>query len=172
MHPAPPHPSTRQRRPRRPNVRRLALALGAAVTLAATAWAARPMPNAPAPARHGAAAAAATGTTPLLGQSSRAPDLQLAEHLFVGTCAACHGIRGQGAGMPGMGFPALDATSDAWQKSDEELQLIVQGGKGSMPGVGSSWTASDIRDVLALLRSWWTPEQQARHDALSTSSAP
>lgn len=93
--------------------------------------------------------------------------LQRAQTLFRDTCASCHGPTGGGAGMPGLGLPPLDASSPTWQKSDVELILTIRNGAGVMPGVGRSWTDDEIALVLALIRSWWTPEQQAQHATLS-----
>jgi len=152
-----------------------AVLLGLVAAVAVVAW---PVigsaSGAPAPGPRGpsifGSGGGSSGT--LQGQAQPKPDLQRAENLFTGTCAACHGVRGQGAGMPGMGLPALDASSTAWQKSDVELTLVIRDGKGVMPGVGNTWTDADIRDVLALLQTWWTPEQRAQHDALSKASTP
>lgn len=96
--------------------------------------------------------------------------LQHAEALYLDDCASCHGRQGQGAGMPGMELPALDATGTAWQKTDPELETIVKSGAGLMPGVGTTWSKDDILAVLAMIRSWWTPEQLSRHADLATKS--
>ena len=160
--------TTRHRRAGRGGSRRWPgfLALGALLALAASgAWAAADPSTQP--------AAVSPATPPLVAQDPPEPDFQRAATLYNASCLACHGPYGSGAAMPGLGIPPLDAQGTAWQKSAIDLQFIVKTGKGSMPGVGSSWTQQDVRDVLALMRTWWTPEQQKQHDALSrTSTAP
>lgn len=123
-------------------------------------------------AARSATAAAAAGTpgeaAPVVAQDEPSPDLQRASTLYNRDCVACHGPYGSGAAMPGLGIPPLDAQGTAWQTSAIDLQFLIKGGKGTMPGVGNSWTQQDVRDVLALIRTWWTPEQQKQFDALST----
>jgi mono/diheme cytochrome c family protein len=141
------------------------VALGSLAALAAaTAWAAAGpfgAPGAPTPER-----------STLVAQDAPEPDFQRAATLYNTTCVACHGPYGSGAAMPGLGIPPLDAQGTAWQKSAIDLQFIIKGGKGSMPGVGGSWSKQDVLDVLALMRTWWTPAQQKQHDALSGTSTP
>ena len=121
-------------------------------------------------AQSGTAATGTATTTATVTATVDAATLQRAQGLFAATCAVCHGPSGQGAGMPGMEMPALDASSAAWQKSDVELAMVVKNGASSMPGVGTSWTRDDIRAVVVLISTWWTPEQRSRHDALSTTT--
>lgn len=165
--PFPPRPTAHGRRQHAPAGLLLAALAAAALaaTMVAVASGAASQGDAP-------SASQVAAQTPPAGQAAATADLQHGERLFVGTCAACHGLHGQGAGMPGLSFPPLDASSDAWQKSAVELELIIKGGKGTMPGVGSSWSLQDLRDVMGLLESWWTPEQQAKHDALSNAPDP
>jgi mono/diheme cytochrome c family protein len=137
------------------------LALATLLALIGTfAWAAR---SVPATTPVGASGEAA----PVLAQDEPSPDFQRATALYNASCVACHGPYGSGAAMPGLGIPPLDAQGTAWQNSAIDLQFIIKGGKGTMPGVGGSWTQQDVRDVLALIRTWWTPEQQKQFDALS-----
>lgn len=98
--------------------------------------------------------------------------LQHGQALYTGSCASCHGLHGEGAGMPGLGIPRLDAGGTAWQLADLDLRLIIRDGKGAMPGIGTIWTREDLGTVLTLLRSWWTPEQQRAHDAGPQTPAP
>jgi len=81
--------------------------------------------------------------------------------LYTGTCASCHGLHGEGAGMPGLGIPRIDAGGTAPQLSDIDLTLLIRNGAGAMPGVGGTWSQEDVASVITLLRSWWTPERQA-----------
>lgn len=134
-----------------------------AASTPATAAASSPATTAPSvPAKE-----AAGSPDPAISGAQR----KLAEKLYETTCAACHGPRGQGGGIPGMGIPPLDAGGTAWQKGDIDLQLIVRNGSGSMPGVGGSWTAADVRAVLDLIASWWTPQQRSRHAAAPGGAA-
>lgn len=169
MDPTEPHEhATQPRRPGRGGTGRwpARLALGTLLTLAATgAWAASAGPSTTLPA-------APREAPVVMAQDPPEPDFQRATNLYNATCVVCHGPYGSGAAMPGLGIPTLDAQGTAWQKSATDLQFIIKGGKGSMPGVGSSWTQQDVRDVLALMRTWWTPEQQKQHDALSNKSTP
>ncbi len=139
------------------------LALAALLALIGTfAWAAR---SATATTPAGTPGEAA----PVVAQDEPSPDFQRATTLYNADCVACHGPYGSGAAMPGLGIPPLDAQGTAWQTNAIDLQFIIKGGKGTMPGVGNSWTRQDVRDVLALIRTWWTPEQQKHFDALSAT---
>jgi cytochrome c oxidase subunit 2 len=66
----------------------------------------------------------------------------LGKQAFVGVCASCHGLDGQG----GIG-PAI-ASSPTLQ-SPEALGNLVRNGTGKMPAVGNTW---DVRLVNALAR--------------------
>jgi len=161
------HPKAETGRARRWRLRRwpAIVALGGLLALAATVarGAAGPYGPPTGPSRDASA---------LVAQDPPEPDYQRAADLYDVTCVACHGPHGSGAAMPGLGIPPLDAQGTAWQMSAIDLQLIIETGKGSMPGVGGTWSKQDVLDVLALMRTWWTPAQQEQHDALSGTATP
>jgi mono/diheme cytochrome c family protein len=105
-----------------------------------------------------------------LAQLTPSAGLERAQTLYQASCASCHGDHGQGAAMPGLGLPRLDSGGTTWQQSDAALALLIRNGSGLMAGVGTAWSDEDVNAVLNLIRSWWTPEQQRRHDALSPRS--
>jgi len=113
-----------------------------------------------------------SATTPAFAQYTPAAALAHGRTLFTGACASCHGVRGQGAGMDGLGIPRLDAQGTAWRLSDVDLALLIRDGKGAMAGVGDTWSKEDIATVLTLLRSWWTPEQLRTHDTAAPATPP
>lgn len=105
-------------------------------------------------------------------QTGPDPVLDHARTLYAETCAACHGLRGEGAGMPGLGIPRIDAAGSSWQLDPLDLTLLIRSGKGTMPGVGGSWSKADIAAVVALLETWWTPAQRQAYDARSQTQGP
>lgn len=108
---------------------------------------------------------------PGFAQYTPEASLERGHELYMGTCASCHGQRGEGAGMLGLGIPRIDAQGAAWQSSDIDLTLLIRNGKGAMPGVGGTWSKEDVAAVLRLMKSWWTPEQlEARGEAPQTGA--
>jgi cytochrome c oxidase subunit 2 len=73
-----------------------------------------------------------------------AADLGRAE--FEGVCATCHGMQGQG----GYG-PALDSNPLLTQASG--LAQIVRNGRATMPPVGDTWTAAQIKALADYAKS-------------------
>lgn len=117
------------------------------------------------PALVAVVAVAALGR-PSYAQYTPEAALEHGRALYTGTCASCHGLHGEGAGMPGLGIPRIDAAGTTWQMSDIDLTLLIRNGKGAMPGVGGTWSKEDVGTVLTFLRSLWSPEQRQAHDAL------
>lgn len=99
-----------------------------------------------------------------------AGDLKNGARLFARDCAACHGERGDGTGLAGKDLPGLtfmhpempkgpaDFTnaSEMLGASDALLQgKILRGGMGTgMPEWGSLYSAQDLWDVVAFLRTF------------------
>ncbi|MDL1894852.1 c-type cytochrome [Anaerolineae bacterium CFX7] len=97
-------------------------------------------------------------------------DLKNGARLFARDCAACHGERGDGTGPAGKNLPGLtfmhsdmkpgpaDFTnaSEMFGASDALLQgKILRGGMGTgMPEWGSLYSAQDMWDVVAFLRTF------------------
>jgi cytochrome c oxidase subunit II len=69
----------------------------------------------------------------------------LGQEEWLGVCAKCHGLAGEGGIAPRIaGSPTL---SDA-----EALESIVRNGRGRMPPVGSHWTEEQVDALTAYLR--------------------
>ena len=90
--------------------------------------------------------------------------LALGEQRFEQVCANCHGVNGQG--YVAAGAPPLNGSAHAWHHSDTQIRGWLRGGYNAMPAVPSNWTDRDIDAVLAYVKQWWTPDQQAFHAGL------
>jgi len=89
------------------------------------------------------------------------PDLQIGRQVFVGTCASCHGMKGQG--LPGQGYD-LRHSEFVDERSDKQLLNFVKTGRQAwdpdskmqlaMPARGGNPTLTDekLRHVVAYLR--------------------
>jgi mono/diheme cytochrome c family protein len=79
------------------------------------------------------------------------------EVIFSETCAACHGINGEGD----VG-PALNGSAHAWHHVDDQLRSVVRDGipNTAMAGHGEHLTVQEIDAVLSFIKTWWTPEQR------------
>jgi len=85
--------------------------------------------------------------------------LALGEQRFAQVCANCHGVNGQG--YVAAGAPPLNGSAHAWHHSDVQIRGWLRNGYNTMPAVPSNWTDRDIDAVLAYVKQWWTPDQQA-----------
>ena len=76
--------------------------------------------------------------------------------LFAQACAKCHGTDGTG-GLPTVanGPKPVDLTSDAWQesRSDGELISAIRDGRGAMPPFADVLTAEQVHALAAHLRT-------------------
>lgn len=107
-------------------------------------------------------------------------DIAQGQALYQANCAACHGDRLQGAGDwrrvgPDGVFPPPphDQTGHTWHHGDALLfnytklggQAIMDrggaGGKSGMPGFGATLSDAQIWDVLAYIKSTWSPRVRA-----------
>lgn len=80
-----------------------------------------------------------------------------ASDVYQRACASCHGARGTG-GLPAReGAPApRDFTEAAWQgsRTDEDLVLVVTGGKGPMPSFRDVLSPTEIEAVVQQVRAF------------------
>ena len=81
----------------------------------------------------------------LAERASARASAELGEEEWEGVCAKCHGLSGEGGIAPRIaGSPIL---ADA-----QALEEIVRNGRRRMPAVGSGWTESQMRALIAYLR--------------------
>ena len=89
---------------------------------------------------------------------------------YTGSCAVCHGARGDGRGVFGLTTypPATDLTSEnARSKTDAQLFWIVKNGLGftAMPAFGDQYKDADIWAMVAYIRA-------LQHGAATALSIP
>jgi mono/diheme cytochrome c family protein len=68
----------------------------------------------------------------------------------------CHGARGKGDGPISVGLrpPAADLTGpQAKAKSDKDMLMVIQDGRGVMPAWKFQLKEQDVQSVLANIRS-------------------
>ncbi len=92
-------------------------------------------------------------------------------------CAACHGVNGEGQ-FPNAplerdstgryGAPPHNSAGHTWHHDDDLLvQIIHEGGMGDpenfydMPAFESTLAAEEIETVIAYIKTFWTPDEQA-----------
>jgi mono/diheme cytochrome c family protein len=103
---------------------------------------------------------------------SQNPDLgdpaTLRERTFIQWCAPCHGASGEGF-VNALNAPALNAASDAYRLSDEEILVaIMDGGAesgGTMNPLGDFLAPEQVEAVLEYVHTLWTEEQRAQREA-------
>ena len=78
-------------------------------------------------------------------RASRAGKLELGKETFVGVCAKCHGLDGQG----GIGPPIA---SSALLADRQGLANVIRNGGVKMPAVGQSWSQEQLDDTIAYLQ--------------------
>jgi mono/diheme cytochrome c family protein len=87
------------------------------------------------------------------------------ERLYVQLCQSCDGDREGKRGTPGV--PGHGPDGHTWQHSDCALMTTIARGQNShfyalaMPAWGDSLSYVDMRDVVAYLKTFWTPAQLA-----------
>jgi cytochrome c oxidase subunit 2 len=64
---------------------------------------------------------------------------------FLGACAPCHGMQGQGIIGPSL-------KGNATVADQKKLSQLLQNGKGKMPPVGRNWTPHELASLVAYLR--------------------
>ena len=89
-------------------------------------------------------------------------DPGLGTEIFANTCAVCHGPAGNGA--PGLA-PGLGSPWHAWEHADRQIREWIGNGKfgrfTNMPAYGDILDEQAISDVIAYVKTLWTPEQRA-----------
>lgn len=120
------------------------------------------------------------------GSQGEARDLANGSTLYAQHCAACHGADLEGAPtwrQPGpngrLPAPPHDATGHTWHHADQVLfeitkygsAAVIGGGyESDMIGFGDVMSDSDIRDVLAYIKSTW-PERERQFQSDITARA-
>ena len=87
--------------------------------------------------------------------------LALGQDLFDGTCAACHGLKGQGNAKLNPPVPALNGSEHAWHHTDAQVATWIRTGIGKMPVVQPNWSDEQITAVHAYIKQWWSLEKLA-----------
>jgi cytochrome c6 len=92
-----------------------------------------------------------------LGVAGSAPSAKAAdtgESLFSANCAVCHGADGHGTAT-GKALNAPDLSSDAVQKlTNAQITAQIENGKGNMPPFKSTLNASQIKLLVAYVRTF------------------
>jgi mono/diheme cytochrome c family protein len=76
---------------------------------------------------------------------------------FVRSCSGCHGLDGKGSATVGPAFqaPPRDLTDPSFhgERTDEQLLFVLRNGKGNMPPFAALMNETQLRDVVAYVRS-------------------
>lgn len=76
------------------------------------------------------------------------------EKIYKGKCVGCHSLDGSGSSPAGKAMKARDFCSgDAAKEPDAEWTDIITKGKNKMPSFDKKLSDSDIKDVVAYIRS-------------------
>ncbi|MSQ31277.1 MAG: cytochrome c [Dehalococcoidia bacterium] len=122
-----------------------------------------------------------------VGDRPSAAVIERCRAIYQGSCATCHGVRGEGEG-PGWKTPNADgaypapphdSTGHTWHHADRLLFEIVKDGgarynsptfQSRMPAWGATLSDDDIRAVLAYIKTLWGPsERDAQRDLTERS---
>ena len=99
------------------------------------------------------------------------------QRVYAMRCTACHGAKGEARpdwdrpdASGEMPAPPHDRDGHTWKHSDAMLYRIVSNGwrdpynktqRLTMPAFGQSLSPGEMRDVIAYLKTLWTPEQRS-----------
>ena len=103
-------------------------------------------------------------------ETGKPPDPQAARRgapLYQEFCQSCHGERGVGEQLSFSAYvhrqiiaPALDDSQHAWHHSDDDLTAFILNGSPRtprMPAWKGTLTESQVRDIVAYIKSLWGP---------------
>jgi mono/diheme cytochrome c family protein len=111
------------------------------------------------------------------GGTAQDPEvLAQGREVFARSCASCHGgpTGGEISDIP----PVLNDNGHAWHHPDCLLEEIVREGLPTradpdypvMRGFEDELDDAEIEATLALIKSWWTPEQREQQAELTTTT--
>lgn len=90
----------------------------------------------------------------IAGSASSAKAADTGESLFGANCAVCHGADGHGTAT-GKALNAPDLSSDTVQKlTNPQITTQIENGKGNMPPFKSTLNASQIKLLVAYVRTF------------------
>jgi mono/diheme cytochrome c family protein len=105
--------------------------------------------------------------TPTWAQTGHAPEPAAVERgltVFEKNCQQCHQENGAGEQIPRairnpnylVAIP-LNENSHAWHHGDQQLAQIIQRGNKRMPPFKDVLSTSELSDVIAYMKSLWSP---------------
>jgi mono/diheme cytochrome c family protein len=75
--------------------------------------------------------------------------------LYKAKCAGCHGATGAGDTSVGKSLKVTPLSNAGVQKlTDADLQKVITAGKGKMPAIGKTFTAEQVKALIAVIRSF------------------
>lgn len=75
--------------------------------------------------------------------------------LYKAKCAGCHGATGAGDTSVGKSLKVTPlGGADVQKLTDADLQKVITAGKGKMPAIGKTFTAEQIKALIAVIRSF------------------
>lgn len=90
----------------------------------------------------------------LAGSITRAQDAANGEKVYKAKCASCHGPDGKGETAAGKATRARDLCSaEVKKETDAGWTEIIVKGKNKMPAYDKKITETDVKDVIAYMRS-------------------
>lgn len=106
-------------------------------------------------------------TTPGWAETGKSPDPAAVERgalVYRENCQSCHQAQGAGENIPPairnpdfLAAIPLNERSHAWHHGDEQLVQIIQRGNKRMPPFENALPETQIRDVIAYMKSLWSP---------------
>ncbi|WP_299361156.1 cytochrome c [uncultured Paracoccus sp.] len=118
--------------------------------------------------------------------SASADVIELGRQIYAERCAACHGAELEGqpdwkTPLPSGRLPAPphDASGHTWHHPDDVLFRIVKEGtaaivgsayQSDMPGFGDVLSDTEIRAVLAYIRTTWPERERSYQERVSGAS--
>jgi mono/diheme cytochrome c family protein len=84
-------------------------------------------------------------------------------------CQACHGGATGGAVLANA--PRHDGAGHTWHHPDQYLEaIILNGGPQAMPAFRGRLREEEVREVIAHIKTWWTPEQRSYQAGLTAQA--